>query len=151
MIITVDMMLNSFFFGCFFFNQALPASNQDVDLLDISSSVPACSSPFLFADVLPATRVDSAPTPTAATAFPWPGLSTPESTLSSPHPRGSVLVAALPSAPPRSVSLASPGHAGPPVPPPQVLSPPGGSHTASASLNQILQDLDLLDLGRSTE
>ncbi|XP_056890575.1 ADP-ribosylation factor-binding protein GGA3a isoform X2 [Takifugu flavidus] len=73
-------------------SQALPASNQDVDLLDLSSSVPACSSPLLFADV----------------------------------------------------------HAGPPVPPPQLFSSPGVSHTTSASLNQILQDLDLLDLGSST-
>lgn len=104
MIITVDGMFNSFFFGCFFFlYQALPASNQDVDLLDISSSVPACSS-------------------------------------------ASVLV---PRALPPSVGPASPVHAGPPVPPPQVLSSPGVSHTTSASLNQILQDLDLLDLGSS--
>ncbi|TNM86204.1 hypothetical protein fugu_008475 [Takifugu bimaculatus] len=73
-------------------SQALPASNQDVDLLDLSSSVPACSSPLLFADV----------------------------------------------------------HAGPPVPPPQLFSSPGVSHTTSASLNQMLQDLDLLDLGSST-
>eukprot|EP00066_Takifugu_rubripes_P021401 XP_011610667.1 PREDICTED: ADP-ribosylation factor-binding protein GGA3-like [Takifugu rubripes] len=133
-------------------SQALPSSNQDVDLLDISSSVPACSSPLLFADVLPATRVDSAPTPS-----PWPGLSTPASTLSasaasvsSPHPGSSVLVTTLPPALPRSVSLASPVHAGPPVPPPQLFSSPGVSHTTSASLNQMLQDLDLLDLGSST-
>uniref|UniRef100_A0A674NI46 Golgi associated, gamma adaptin ear containing, ARF binding protein 3a n=1 Tax=Takifugu rubripes TaxID=31033 RepID=A0A674NI46_TAKRU len=120
-----------------FFNQALPASNQDVDLLDISSSVPACSSPLLFADVLPATRVDSAPTPS-----PWPGLSTPASTLSAS-------AASVSSLHP-GISLASPVHAGPPVPPPQLFSSPGVSHTTSASLNQMLQDLDLLDLGSST-
>lgn len=103
----IIIAFSSFFFV--FFYQALPASNQDVDLLDISSSVPACSSPLLFADVLPATRVSN------------------------------------------SVSLASPVHAGPPGPPPQVPPSPGVSRTTSASLNQILQDLDLLDLGRSTE
>lgn len=108
------------FFVCFFY-QTLPGSNQDVALFDISSF----------------------PTPA-------PTQSASAASASFPHPHGSALAATLPPARAHSFSLAAPVHAAPPVPPPQVFSSPGLSHTTSASLNEILQELDLLDLGSST-
>lgn len=128
-------------------------------LFDIfSSSVPACSSPSLFPDVLSAARVRSTPTSTPAMTLSGPGLSTPPvsrqfasaASVSFPHLHPSVQAATRSPALTHPLGLGSPVHAATPGALQQVFSSPGIYRSSPASFSQSPQDLALLDLRSST-